>query len=154
MSMNTLTKEDISNIIDSPNLTSQEICEVIKKELNVDIDSGLSREEMVDSVYDAYQLALQEIENRKAEAKVESNVKKAKATTGFKTSAKQFIIDLIKERKKKKKDIIDITNTERGYAARGGTCKTRVSRVIRELTKSGNLEITADGVYRYINDWR
>ena len=96
MSMNTLTKEDISNIIDSPNLTSQEICEVIKKELNIDIDSGLSREEMVDSVYDAYQLALQEIENRKAEAKVETKATKVQGNNSFKTTAKQFIIDLIK----------------------------------------------------------
>ena len=152
MSMNTLTKEDISNIIDSPNLTSQEICEVIKKELNIDIDSGLSREEMVDSVYDAYQLALQEIENRKAEAKVETKATKVQGTNSFKTTAKQFIIDLIKEGKHTKKDIIDITNTERGYAARGNTCKTRVSRVIRELTRAEKLEITADGVYRYINE--
>ena len=153
MSMNTLTKEDISNIIDSPNLTSQEICEVIKKELNIDIDSGLSRGEMVDSVYDAYQLALQEIENRKAEASVEAKVNKKSRSTGtFKTSAKQFIIELIQEGKHTKKDIIDITNTERGYAARGGTCKTRVSRVIRELNRAEQLEITADGIYRYINE--
>jgi len=153
MAMNMLTKDDISNIIDSPNLTSHEICEVIKTELNIDIDPGLSREEMVDSVYDAYQLALQEIENRKKEASVKSNTaKKVTSSTGFKRSAKQFIIDLIKEGKHTKKDLIDITNTERGYAARGGTCKTRVSRVLRELKRNDKLEMTADGIYRLISE--
>ncbi len=154
MAMNMLTKDDINNIIDSPNLTTNEICEVIKTELNIDIDPGLSREEMVDEVYDAYQLALQEIENRKAEAKVESKAAKKVTSTGFKRSAKQFIIDLIKEGKHTKKDLIDITNTERGYAAKGTTCKTRVSRVLRELNRNDRLEQTADGIYRLIGEWR
>lgn len=149
-----LTKDDINNIIDSPNLTSNEICDVIKNELNIDIDPGLSREEMVKEVYDAYQLALQEIENRKAEAAVASGGKAPKATnkSGFKRSNKQFIIDLIQENKHTKKDLIDITNSERGYSARGATCKTRVSRVIRELTKNESLEMAPDGIYKFIGD--
>ena len=151
MGMEMLTKDDINNIIDSPNLTSNEIVDVIKSELNIDIDPGLSRDEMVDEVYDAYQLALQEIENRKQEAAVESGKKTNKVTkSGFKRSNKQFIIDLIMENKHTKKDLIDITNSERGYSARGATCKTRVSRVIRELTKNEQLEMAADGVYKYI----
>ncbi len=147
MGMNTLEKEDIRNIIEMPNLSAQEICDVIKKELNIDIKPDISKEDMVDQVYDAYQLALQEIENKKNEAKVES--KKIKTSSTFKTTVKEFILNLIKENKHTKKDIIDITNTERGYAAKGATCKTRVSRVVRELIKQNKLKIAADGVYKY-----
>ena len=67
--MNTLEKADIRNIIEMPDLSAQEVCEVIKKELNIEISPTLSKEEMVDEVYNAYQLALQEIENKKEEAK-------------------------------------------------------------------------------------
>ena len=145
--MNTLTREDIKNIIDMPDLTTEEICSVIKKELNIEIKSTLAKDEMVDEVYNAYQLALQEIENKKNEAKVEKT--KIKSTTGFTITVKDFILNLIKENKHTKKDIIDITNTERGYAAKGSTCKTRVSRVVRELIKQGKLKVAADGVFKY-----
>ena len=108
MAMNTLTREDIKNIIDIPDLTTEEICSVIKKELNIEIKSTLAKDEMVDEVYNAYQLALQEIENKKNEAKVEKT--KIKSTTGFNITVKDFILNLIKESKHTKKDIIDITN--------------------------------------------
>ena len=147
MAMNTLTREDIKNIIDMPDLTTEEICSVIKKELNIEIKSTLAKDEMVDEVYNAYQLALQEIENKKNEAKVEKT--KIKSTTGFNITVKDFILNLIKENKHTKKDIIDITNTERGYAAKGSTCKTRVSRVVRELIKQDKLKVAADGVFKY-----
>jgi hypothetical protein len=145
--MNTLEKADIRNIIEMPDLSAQEVCEVIKKELNIEISPTLSKEEMVDEVYNAYQLALQEIENKKEEAKVEQS--KRSTNTAFKTTVKEFILNLIKENKHTKKDIIDITNTERGYAAKGATCKTRVSRVVRELIKQGKLKVAADGIYKY-----
>tara|TARA_Y100001937_G_C7051660_1_gene299419 strand:+ start:355 stop:798 length:444 start_codon:yes stop_codon:yes gene_type:complete len=145
--MNTLTRDDIKNIIDMPDLSAEEICDVIKKELNIEIKPSLDKSEMVDEVYNAYQLALQEIENKKNEAKVEKS--KRKPTTGFNITVKEFILNLIKENKHTKKDIIDITNTERGYAAKGSTCKTRVSRVVRELIKQGKLKVAADGIYKY-----
>ena len=147
MGMNTLTRDDIKNIIDMPDLSAEEICDVIKKELNIEIKPSLDKSEMVDEVYNAYQLALQEIENKKNEAKVEKS--KRKPTTGFNITVKEFILNLIKENKHTKKDIIDITNTERGYAAKGSTCKTRVSRVVRELIKQGKLKVAADGLYKY-----
>jgi lysine/ornithine N-monooxygenase len=147
MGMSTLTRDDIKNIIDMPDLSTEEICQVIKKELNIEIEPSLDKSEMVDEVYNAYQLALQEIENKKNEAKVEKT--KIKVTTGFNTTVKEFILNLIKENKHTKKDIIDITNTERGYAAKGSTCKTRVSRVVRELIKQGKLKVAADGIYKY-----
>tara|TARA_Y100001972_G_scaffold127843_1_gene186105 strand:- start:132 stop:581 length:450 start_codon:yes stop_codon:yes gene_type:complete len=147
MGMNTLTRDDIKNIIDMPDLSAEEICDVIKKELNIEIKPSLDKSEMVDEVYNAYQLALQEIENKKNEAKVEKS--KRKPTTGFNITVKEFILNLIKENKHTKKDIIDITNTERGYAAKGSTCKTRVSRVVRELIKQGKLKVAADGIYKY-----
>lgn len=145
--MSTLTRDDIKNIIDMPDLSTKEICEVIKKELNIEIEPTLDKSEMIDEVYNAYQLALQEIENKKNEAKVEKT--KIKSTTGFNITVKEFILNLIKENKHTKKDIIDITNTERGYAAKGSTCKTRVSRVVRELIKQGKLKVAADGIYKY-----
>ncbi len=115
MSMNTLTKEDISNIIDSPNLTSQEICEVIKKELNIDIDSGLSREEMVDSVYDAYQLLYKKLKTVRLKLSVEAKVNKEIKINGtFKTSASNLLLNLIQEGKHTKRISFDITNTEKG----------------------------------------
>jgi len=147
MAMSVLTRDDIKNIIEMPDLSAEEICEVIKKELNIDIKPTLDKSEMIDEVYNAYQLALQEIENKKNEAKVEKT--KRTSTTGFNITVKEFILNLIKENKHTKKDIIDITNTERGYAAKGSTCKTRVSRVVRELIKQGKLKVAADGVYKY-----
>jgi len=147
MAMSVLTRDDIKNIIEMPDLSAEEICEVIKKELNIDIKPTLDKSEMIDEVYNAYQLALQEIENKKNEAKVEKT--KRTTTTGFNITVKEFILNLIKENKHTKKDIIDITNTERGYAAKGSTCKTRVSRVVRELIKQGKLKVAADGVYKY-----
>ena len=147
MAMSTLTRDDIKNIIEMPDLSAEEICEVIKKELNIDIKPTLDKREMIDEVYNAYQLALQEIENKKNEAKVEKT--KRTTTAGFNITVKEFILNLIKENKHTKKDIIDITNTERGYAAKGSTCKTRVSRVVRELIKQGKLKVAADGVYKY-----
>jgi len=147
MGMSTLTRDDIKNIIEMPDLSTEEICQVIKKELNIEIEPTLDKSEMIDEVYNAYQLALQEIENKKNEAKVEKT--KRKVTTGFNITVKEFILNLIKENKHTKKDIIDITNTERGYAAKGSTCKTRVSRVVRELIKQGKLKVAADGIYKY-----
>lgn len=148
MGMTALTKEDIKNIIDMPGLDRQEIVDVIKQELDIVIESHLTKEEMVDEVYNAYQLALQEIENKRSEAAVEAT-KINNNSSAFKISVKDFILNLIKENKHTKKDIIDITNTERGYAAKGATCKTRVSRVVRELTKQGKLKIAADGTFKY-----
>ena len=149
MAMSVLTKDDIRNIIEMPGLEREEIVETIKKELDIIIEPDLTKEEMVDRVYDAYQLALQEIENKKDEAKVEASKIKQNTGSSFNTTVKDFILNLIKENKHTKKDIIDITNTERGYAAKGSTCKTRVSRVVRELTKQGKLKVAADGIYKY-----
>jgi len=149
MAMSVLTKDDIRNIIEMPGLEREEIVDTIKKELDIIIEPDLTKEEMVDRVYDAYQLALQEIENKKDEAKVEASKIKQNTSSSFNTTVKDFILNLIKENKHTKKDIIDITNTERGYAAKGATCKTRVSRVVRELQKQGKLKVAADGIYKY-----
>lgn len=146
--MSVLTKDDIRNIIEMPGLEREEIVDTIKKELDIVIEPDLTKEEMVDRVYDAYQLALQEIENKKDEAKVQS-AKVKQTSSSFNITVKEFILNLIKENKHTKKDIIDITNTERGYAAKGSTCKTRVSRVVRELIKQGKLKVAADGIYKY-----
>ena len=145
--MEALTRVDIANIINSPLLENDEIVGVIKDELRVDIDPDLTREEMVDAVFEAYQIALQEVAIKTKEAK-DSKRATSKPLKVRKTSRKQFVVDLITEGKYTKEAIIELVSEEYNYGVVGKKPTTRVGRVLRELNRAGKLEVLADGILR------
>jgi hypothetical protein len=147
--MQALTRDDISNIINSPLLNNKEIVGVIKEELRVDIDPDLTRDEMVTAVYEAYQVALEEVAIKTKEAKEEAKETKTRISNKpAKVSRKQFIMSLIKEGKFTKESIVDLVSEEYGYGVTGKKPTTRVGRVLRELNNSNKLGILADGILR------
>jgi len=148
--MEDLTKADIRNIIDSPSLDQGEIISIIKNELKIEIDSDLSREEMVDEVYDAYQLALTEIESKTVDNKVKANKRVNKGEK--KASKKGFIINLVKEGKYTEAEIRQVLDEEYGWHLLGKSHKTRVSRTLRELRATDKIKETADGILRYVDN--
>ena len=152
--MENLSKEDIRNIVDSPSLNSQEIVKIIKTELDIDIDPDVSREEMVIEIFNAYQMALATIEAKTAEIKLEEKKqKKAGATTQTKrVSKKDLIVGFVKEGKYQEHEIRQMLDEEYGWHLLGKSHKTRVSRTMRELKNSGNLEKSADGILKYVNN--
>tara|TARA_Y100000296_G_C5109660_1_gene224467 strand:- start:119 stop:565 length:447 start_codon:yes stop_codon:yes gene_type:complete len=146
--MDRLTRDDISNIIESPSLSNEEIIQVIKHELNINIDADLTKAEMVEEVYSAYQLALTEIETKKAQSKVDSKASN-KAPKEKKKSMKENIIELIEKGKYSKKELIEVIDDIGGYKMRAKSSRTRVGRVIRELNSEGKIETLADGLIRF-----
>ena len=152
--MENLSKEDIRNIVDSPSLNSQEIVKIIKTELDIDIDPDVSREEMVIEIFNAYQMALATIEAKTAEIKLEEKKqKKAGATTQTKRgSKKDLIVGFVKEGKYQEHEIRQMLDEEYSWHLLGKSHKTRVSRTMRELKLSGNLEKSADGILKYVDN--
>ena len=147
--MQALTRDDIAHIINSPLLNNAEIVGVIKEELRVDIDPDLTREEMVEAVFEAYQVALEEVAIKTREAKQETKRAEAKkAGKPEKVSRKQFIINLIEEGKYTKESIVDLVSEEYGYGITGKKPTTRVGRVLRELNGEDKLQVLADGILR------
>ena len=146
--MDRLTRDDISNIIESPTLSNEEIIQVIKHELNINIDSDLTKAEMVEEVYSAYQLALTEIESKKAQvsADAKANSKETKVRT---KSMKENIIELIEKGKYSKKELIEVIDDIGGYKMRAKSSRTRVGRVLRELDSENKIETLADGLIRF-----
>ena len=146
--MDRLTRDDISNIIESPSLSNEEIIQVIKHELNINIDADLTKAEMVEEVFSAYQLALTEIESKKAQVLADggTNSKPTKVRT---KSMKENIIELIDKGKYSKKELIEVIDDIGGYKMRAKSSRTRVGRVIRELDNEGKIETLADGLIRF-----
>ena len=146
--MDKLTRDDISNIIESPTLSNEEIIQVIKHELNINIDADLTKAEMVEEVYSAYQLALTEIESKKAQvlADTGTNSKPTKVRT---KSMKENIIELIDKGKYSKKELIEVIDDIGGYKMRAKSSRTRVGRVLRELDSENKIETLADGLIRF-----
>jgi len=148
--MEYLTKEDIRSMVTSPNLSNQEILEIIRDELDIKIRDDLSREDMVEEIYTAYQEALVEIEaNKKATEKHKEKTTAFSPKPTKKLSRKEFILSLIKEGKYSRELITAKVSEEYNYSLSGKSPKTRISRVIRELDKNGTLLITADGLLKY-----
>ena len=151
--MENLSKEDIRNIVDSPSLNSQEIVKIIKSELDIDIDPDVSREEMVIEIFNAYQMALATIEAKTAEIKLEEKKQKKKVTTQVKRETKKDrIIALVREGKYQEHEIREMLDEEYDWHLLGKSHKTRVSRTMRELKNSGNLEKSADGILKYVDN--
>jgi hypothetical protein len=147
--MQALTRDDIAHIINSPLLDNSEIVGVIKDELRVDIDPDLTREEMVEAVFEAYQVALEEVAIKTKEANQEKKRVAAKRDGKPETvSRKQFIINLIEEGKYTKESIVDLVSEEYNYGVVGKKPTTRVGRVIRELNGQDKLQVLADGILR------
>ena len=147
--MQALTRDDIAHIINSPLLDNTEIVGVIKDELRVDIDPDLTREEMVEAVFEAYQIALEEVAIKTKEANQESKRVEAKRSgKPEKVSRKQFIINLIEEGKYTKESIVDLVSEEYSYGMVGKKPTTRVGRVLRELDGQDKLQVLADGILR------
>lgn len=148
--MDKLTREDIQRIVSSPVIDPEEIIRIAQEELDVELDPSSTREEMIDSVFNAYNVALVEVEEQKKQMRVKEAVgarKSRKKETG-QPSRKEFVIGLISKGEHTKDQILDIVAEEFGYKVRGKSPKTRVSRVIRELTQANKLETMADGVLK------
>jgi len=147
-----LQKEDFKELIFNPHLDPEELVDILKEEADISINSDLSRQEMLDTVWDeftklreAYQ---EEMKNRKNDDELIKRRPKSKSSksSGNKVSRKEFIINLIKEGKHTKPEIIELVSDEFNYAQEGKTPNTRVSKVIKEMKQKGLLETSADGV--------
>lgn len=148
--MENITEEDIRNIIDSPILTDEEIINLVKKEMDIDLDPKASKDEWVKTIYQTYINAIVEVETRKQKVKA-GVVKKREERlneSDKQISRKQYIIDLIGEGIYKKEEITEKVSEEYGYNITGKSPKTRISRTLRELKSKNLLEELADGILR------
>jgi len=147
MEIERLTREDIARLFESPALTPEQIIAVALEELAVEISPDLSREEMIDVAFDAYNLALVDAASHSAQMGAEKATNTRRSKIGGKLSRKQFIIDLISAGGHNKESLLKIVGEEYGYAAKGRTAKTRVSKVLRALKQRNLLEESADGTF-------
>jgi hypothetical protein len=149
-----LTLEDIQEIVDIPSLSNQEVIDMVREELEINIDPKLDRKEMAEAIYDAYMIAITERvkeENFRRE-QTEKKVAKKMRKEAKGPSRKQFILDLITEGKYDRDKIIEMVNEEFNYNVQDGkSSRTRVSRTIRDLTKTGEIKTAADGTLSMVN---
>jgi len=147
--MEKLTKADISNIIDSPQLSNSDIVQVVQEELNITISENLDRDQMVNEIYKVYTGAIKEIEKNKDVIDLpKPKTQKTQSIDKGKITKKQFIINLIKEGKYHKAEIVETVISEFSYGITGKSPKTRISKVIRELKAKDQLDELADGILR------
>jgi len=145
-----LQKEDFKELIFNPHIEPEELIDILKKEANIDVDPNIIREEMLDIVWEefckiraAYQ---EEVRNQKSDDELIKRKPKSKKSSKNKVSRKEFIVNLIKEGKYTKNEILQRVSDEFNYAQEGKTPNTRVSKVIKEMKQKGFLETSADGV--------
>tara|TARA_R100000458_G_scaffold59951_1_gene73197 strand:- start:21501 stop:21965 length:465 start_codon:yes stop_codon:yes gene_type:complete len=150
--METLSREDIKAIIGNPSVEDYEVRKIILEELKLKIPDNMSRTEMVDFVYEEYQKALKNIEEKKSEA-LKSNpvVKKSKVkkSSNGKITKKEFIINLVKEGCYTRKQLIEKVDDHYGYTLKNKTSKVRVSKVLKELHVNLLLELNPAGLLIY-----
>ena len=150
--MDKLTKDDIRAIIGNPEVADHEVRKIILEELKLKIPADLSRDAMVDFVYDEYQKALKNIEDKKIEASKENPIiKKApvKKQSNGKITKKEFIINLVKEGCYTRKQLIEKVDDHYGYTINNKTSKVRVSKVLKELHVNLLLELNPAGLLIY-----
>ncbi len=145
-----LQKEDFKELIFNPHIEPEELIDILQKEANITVDPDLSREEMLEIVWEefckiraAYQ---EEIKKQRSDNELIKRKPKSQTSSGVKVSRKEFIVNLIKEGKYTKASILQKVSDEFNYAQEGKTPNTRVSKVIKEMKEKGLLETSADGV--------
>ena len=147
MEIERLTRDDIARLFESPALTKDQIIAVALEELAIKISPDLSKEEMVDAAFNAYNLALVDVASHYAQVKAEKATNTRRSKTDGKLSRKQFIINLIGKGGHNKESLLKVVGEEYGYTAKGRTAKTRVSKVLRALRQQNLLEESADGTF-------
>lgn len=147
MEIERLTREDIARLFESPALTTEQIITVAREELAVEISPDLSREEMVDAAFEAYNHALIDVASHYTQQRAERATNTRKVKKDGKPSRKQFVINLISAGGHTKESLMKVVDEEYGYTARGKSPKTRVSKVLRTLNKQNLLEESADGTF-------
>lgn len=144
-------KEDFKELIFSPHIETEELVEILEKEANIIVESDISREEMLETVWAEF-CKLREAYNeeadkqRREESLIKRKPKKSSSTSKGKVSRKEFIMNLIEEGKHTKAEILEIVSEEFNYAQEGKSPNTRVSKVIKEMKQKGCLHKSADGV--------
>jgi len=146
-----ITYEDFEFLIKSPHIETEELTNILEKEVGIEINQDLERDEILDQVWNKFQEALTAYNQEKKkhiqdEKLIKRNNKSKSSSKGGKQSRKQFIIGLIREGKYNKEQIIRIVSDEYNYAQEGKTPNTRISKVIKELKDNNYLHQSADGV--------
>lgn len=141
-----LNRQDLANLFLDPKLTLEAKHEIIQKKLNIQgVDPTLDGEALVDVIFAAYERALAQIESKKrtpTPAPAKEVAFKPPPVEGPSESRKDIIIRIINDSKQiSVNDLITKVDDICGYAAAGRSSRTRVNRVIRDLTESGNIEI-------------
>ncbi len=146
MEIKKITREELAKIINSPALKITHIIKMANEEYDVVVPEDATKEEAIDIIFEAYNAAIVEIETNKYQQRAEkqTRTRKSKSSDG-KPSRKQTIINLIASGEHTKESLIETMDVEYGYAAKGKSSKTRVSKVIRELKGSNSLTEAADG---------
>ena len=67
--MERFTREDIEQIVNAPGLHDTEIKKILREELKLNIPEELTKEELTEFVYSEYCKALEEIEEKREEAR-------------------------------------------------------------------------------------
>ena len=143
-----LSREDFKKFLESPLMVKAEILKIFEEELDLVIDPDLGKEEMLDEIFSAYNNAIVEVEENRRREHIENkflNKKTKKRRKKRKGTVKDFILDKVKEGKFTKKDILEAVDEAFNYRAQGKNPKVRVSKVVRDLKKTDDLEEAVDG---------
>lgn len=145
-----LTRKEIEEIFLSDSFTEEEIIETVEKELGLTLEKGLPKKEIIDKIFDIYNKALDDMDQKTKTIAKKS--KKSRKSTGSKSggiSRKDFIVNLVKEGKYTKPQILEKVSEEFNYKVTGKSPNTRVSRVLRELDSKGQLKQAPDGILSF-----
>lgn len=140
-----LTRDQIREIVEDDDFNVDEMRELLKEELSVDLPQNLTTDQIVEFVYDAYQKRATEVSQVRREKRSAAKSKRAssKERDGGGVSRAAFVTGVIKDAGKEgidKSAVEQALDEAFGYSASGKSPKTRVNRVLRSLTKKGLIE--------------
>lgn len=132
--MERLTREQIARIFNQEELNPEEVLDLIKDELGIEIDPSLDKETQIDEVFRIYNETLDKLDEKKKEqAQVYSKKKKK-----VKLTRKDYIQELISKGEYTKDEVIALTDDYFDYEE-GKSSRSRVGRVIREMKHEGTI---------------
>ena len=144
-----LTRAQIKEIVEDPDFNIAEMRELLIEEFQVELPPDLTVDQIVEFVFEVYQKKAAEVSQvrreRRADAKRSKTEGKSREAGGVSRAA--FISAFIKDAKETTRaEVEKATDEAYAYGLAGRKPKTRVNRVIRNLTRDGKIEVTGQKI--------
>lgn len=143
-----LTIEQVQAIIDDEDLDRDELAEVMQECFGATIPSDLKGTALAEFIYKVYQGKAQEIATTRKESKQKRAPKKKRGTSAESAPAEgnvsraAFVVGIIQQQKTTTRKELEAALDEAFlYTEAGKSPRTRVNRVLRNLSEEGKIEI-------------